>query len=70
MTKKEETCQSTQSKGTMSRAIEFEKASKMNKDKSAEIKEWIMLNSWETPRKQTFDELKTKNQWVWFEEGV
>ena len=26
-------------KGTLSRAVEFEKASKMNKDKSAEIKE-------------------------------
>ena len=40
---KDETRQSSWSKGALSRAVEFEKASKMNKDKSAEIKKWIML---------------------------
>ena len=48
---KEETRQSTWSKGALSQVVEFKKASKMNKEKSAEINEWIMLNSWETPRK-------------------
>ena len=67
---KEETRQSTWSKCILSRAVEFEKAPKMNKDNSAEIKKWIMLTSWETPQKETSDELKRKKQWVWFKEGV
>ncbi|KAH0696470.1 hypothetical protein KY290_013834 [Solanum tuberosum] len=45
MTKKDERRQSIWSKGALSRAVKFEKAFRMNKEKSAEIKEWIMLIS-------------------------
>lgn len=78
LTKNDEIRQSTWSKGTLTRAIEFGQAFKMNKDKK--VKKWIMqfhdktqgnkqVMNWKK-RINEFDLKSLKRQGVWIEEGV
>lgn len=75
MTKNDEIRQSTWSKGTLTRAIEFGQAFKMNKDKK--VKKWIMqfhdktqgnkqVMNWKK-RINEFDLKSLKRQGVWIE---